>query len=141
MSAWVRLKATAKGPGFWLLWHRRGLGKDKADRGGNCRELRDAEADGIAPVEACLKELIMQTLYSVSGPSTRGLAFRTLHLIDTCLFAAVQPNLYYSPTRTVLVQVLNGEGEKIAPTDKLRNKHVESQPGARNSSASRMRNG
>ena len=81
----------------------------------------------------------MQTLYSVSGPS--GLAFRTLHLIDTCLFAAVQPNLYYSPTRIVLVQVLNGEGEKIAPTDKLRNYHVENQPGARNSSASRTRNG
>jgi hypothetical protein len=40
----------------------------------------------------------MQTLYSVSGPSSLGLAFRTLHLIDTCLFAAMQPNLYYSPT-------------------------------------------
>ena len=40
----------------------------------------------------------MQTLYSVLGPSSLGIAFRTLHLIDTCLFAAMQPNLYYSPT-------------------------------------------
>jgi hypothetical protein len=37
----------------------------------------------------------MQTLYSTVGKSSRGHrdTFRTLHLIDTCLFAAVQPNL------------------------------------------------
>jgi hypothetical protein len=51
MSARVGLKATAKGPGFRLLWHRRGLGKGEADRSGNCRELRNVEADGIAQVE------------------------------------------------------------------------------------------
>jgi hypothetical protein len=78
------------------------------------------------------------SLFGVGALSIRGLAFRTLHLIDTCLFAA---NLYYSPTRIVLMQVLDGEEEEIAPTDKLRNRHVENQPGARNSSASRMRNG
>jgi len=133
MSTWVRLKATAKGPGLWLLWHRRGLGKDKADRSGNCRELRDAEADGIAPVKSCLKELIMQTLYSVSRPTSLGLAFRTLHLIDTCLFAVMQPHLYYSTTHCTraadtFVELL--KGEEIAPIDKLPNKHVENQPGA-----------
>jgi len=69
----------------------------------------------------------MQTLYSVSRPTSLGLAFRTLHLIDTCLFAVMQPHLYYSTTHCTraadtFVELL--KGEEIAPIDKLLTKHV-----------------
>lgn len=97
MSAWVRLEATAKGAGLGLLWHRRGLGKGEADRSGTYRELRNAKADGIAPVGAWTDVQgvdYADSLLSVVAFRRRfdeRFAIRILSLIDTCLSTSVKP--------------------------------------------------
>jgi len=83
MSARIGFQATTKRPGYRFLWHRRRLGKGEADRSGNCGELRNAEADGIAQIEPGQRpptQLIMQVPDAVSWLAV-GDAHYILHIL------------------------------------------------------------